>query len=97
MPKDKRKKRRRHNPQTAASQSPQPSKPSYRPGLPLTLAIEVPTYWTAEEALAVFELVDALHDRIWSTYRDELQELICQQRKNHTPEPFQIDDDDLPF
>jgi hypothetical protein len=42
-------------------------------------------------------LVDALHDRIWSTYRDELQELICQQRKNHTPEPFQIDDDDLPF
>jgi hypothetical protein len=97
MPKDKRKKRRRRNPRTAASQPPQSDERSYRPGLPLTLAIEVPTYWTAEEALAVFELVDALHDRIWSIYRDGLQELICQQRQSHTPEPFQIDDDELPF
>jgi hypothetical protein len=97
MSKDKRKKRRRHNLRTAASQWCQPSKRSYRPGLPLTLAIEVPTYWTAEEALAVFELVDALHDRIWSIYHDELQDLFRQQRQSHTAEPFQIDDDDLPF
>ena len=97
MAKDKRKKRRRHNPQTAESQSTRPTTRSHSQDRPLILAIEVPTYWTAEEALAVFEMVDALHDRIWSIYHNELQDLIRQQRQSHTAEPFQIDDDDLPF
>lgn len=97
MSKDKRKKRRRHHSKTAESQLPRPTKRSCRPGLPLTLAIEVPTYWTPEEALAVFELVDALHDRIWSIYHGGLQDLIRQQRQSHAPEPCQIDDDELPF
>ncbi len=70
---------------------------SHQANVPRTLAIEDPVYLTAEEALAVFELVDALHDRIWSIYHDELQELICQQRRRHPAEPFQIDDDELPF
>jgi hypothetical protein len=40
----------------------------------------VPAYWTPEEALAVFELVDDLRHRIWSIYQTNLQDLIQQQR-----------------
>jgi hypothetical protein len=31
-------------------------------GLPLTIALQIPTYWTPEQAFAVFELVTDLSD-----------------------------------
>jgi hypothetical protein len=34
-------------------------------GLPLTIALQIPTYWTPEQAFAVFELVTDLRDAIW--------------------------------
>jgi len=34
-------------------------------GLPLTIALQIPTYWTPEQALAVFQLVDELREAIW--------------------------------
>ena len=33
--------------------------------LPLTIALQIPTYWTSEQAFAVFQLVDDLRDAIW--------------------------------
>jgi hypothetical protein len=33
------------------------------PGLPLTINFNIPTYWTPEQALAVFELLDELLSR----------------------------------
>ncbi|MBV9529828.1 MAG: hypothetical protein JO283_01830 [Bradyrhizobium sp.] len=50
-------------------------------GLPLSIALQIPTYWTPEQAFAVFELVTDLRDAIWQCYglqliqqyRDQLQ------------------------
>jgi hypothetical protein len=47
---------------------------------PLTL--EIPATWTPEEALAVFELIDELRDKICALYNGQLQALLQQQRKN---------------
>lgn len=97
MAKHKGKKRRRHNAKCAVSQTPHQAKRSHAVGLPLTIALEIPAYWTPDEALAVFELVDELHNRIWSIYRNELQDLICHQRQNKLENLFKIDHDDPPF
>ena len=32
-------------------------------GLPLTISPKIPAYWTPEQALAVFELLDDLRDQ----------------------------------
>jgi hypothetical protein len=66
-------------------------------GLPLTVPLSIPAYWTPEEALAVFELIDDLRDRIWSIYQNDLQEEMRQQRQSGPVEPIHIDEDDLPF
>ena len=55
---------------------------------PLTL--EIPATWTPEEALAVFELIDELRDKICALYNHQLQALLQQQRRN--PEPGESDD-----
>jgi hypothetical protein len=49
--------------------------------LPLTIALQIPTCWTPEQAFAVYELVTDLRDAIWQCYglqlieeyRDQLQ------------------------
>ena len=47
---------------------------------PLTL--DIPVTWTAEEALAVFELIDDLRDKICAVYNGQPQALLQQQRRN---------------
>jgi hypothetical protein len=47
---------------------------------PLTL--EIPATWTPEEALAVFELIDELRDKICALYNHQLQAQLQQQRSN---------------
>jgi len=44
---------------------------------PLTVAI--PRTWTPEQALAVFELIDDLRDKVWDTYSCQLQALLREQ------------------
>lgn len=57
----------------------------------------LPTDWTDEQALAVFELLDELRDRIWALYE---QRLLDAHRECYGPpstddaEPF---NDPLPF
>ena len=41
-------------------------------GLPLTIPLEIPAYWTPEQAFAVVELLDDLRDRIWAHYSAQL-------------------------
>ena len=36
--------------------------------------------WTPEQALAVFELLDEIRDKIWSRYGSRLQGLIQEQQ-----------------
>ena len=38
----------------------------------LTMPFAVPAYWTPEQALAVFELLDDLRELIWRHYETQL-------------------------
>jgi hypothetical protein len=70
--------------------------PAHVAGLQYAIPLAIPTYWTPEQALAVFELVDDLRDHIWSIYQADLQRLIRQQRQPEPINPLKIDDD-IPF
>ena len=48
-------------------------------GLPFTIPVAIPAYWTPEQALAVIELIDDLRDRIWDHYHLQLHELITEE------------------
>jgi hypothetical protein len=52
--------------------------------LPLTIALQIPTYWTAEQAFAVFQLVDELREAIWQCYSIQIQD---QYRDQFQPLP----------
>ena len=42
--------------------------------------VAIPTLWTADQALAVFELLDDLRDRIWALYGCQIQDLLREER-----------------
>jgi hypothetical protein len=44
------------------------------------ITIEIPVTWTAEQALAVWETLDQMREKIWARYRCQLQELLAEQR-----------------
>ena len=73
--------------------------PKARPpaGLPLTIPFGVPAYWTPEEALAVFELIDDLRDKILAIYQADLQDIMREQRLAKPAVPAVIPDEELPF
>ena len=58
------------------------STPPDRPQLPedlRPLTVEIPRSWTPEEALAVFELIDDLRDKVWALYNLQLQHMLREQ------------------
>jgi hypothetical protein len=65
--------------------------------LPLTISLQIPTYWTPEQAFAVFEIVDDLRDAIWRCYALQLQEEYRDQLQNRADDHDRIDPDDPPF
>ena len=63
-------------------------------GLPFIFAKD----WTPEEALAVFELIDDLRQRIWDHYQIPIQDLLRAQRQTHpNANPSSDDIHDPPF
>ena len=58
-------------------------------GLPLTIPLEIPAYWTPEQAFAVVELLDDLRDRIWAHYSAQL---LDQYREQYGPDDSHTDD-----
>jgi hypothetical protein len=44
------------------------------------VTVEISRFWTAEVALAVFELVDDLRDRILALHGDQIRDLLKEQR-----------------
>ncbi len=59
-------------------------------GLPLTIPLEIPAYWTPEQAFAVVELLDDLRDRIWAHYSAQL---LDQYREQYSPADSHHTDD----
>jgi hypothetical protein len=41
----------------------------------------IPAHWSPEQALAVFELLDDLRDKIWAHYGLRLQKLLAEQQQ----------------
>ena len=59
-------------------------------GLPLTIPLEIPAYWTPEQAFAIVELLDDLRDRIWAHYSVQL---LDQYREQYGPADSHHTDD----
>jgi hypothetical protein len=69
-------------------------------GLRRGVAFLVPDTWSAEQALAVFELLDDLREVIATRYIVDLQSALREQREpNRDPRqpdlPFAVPDDDF--
>jgi hypothetical protein len=47
---------------------------------PPAAAVLIPAAWTPEQALAVFELLDELRDRVWAIHGCQIQELLQQEQ-----------------
>lgn len=59
--------------------------------------IELPTHWSAEQALAVFEILDELRDRVWAFYGRQIQQALRDERCDSMPTLSSGDDGDVPF
>src|SRR5713226_4056491 len=64
--------------QTMTIRQPEP------PGLPRTISFAIPAYWTPEQALAVFDLLDDLREQIGAHYSVQLFELSREQHLHAT-------------
>jgi len=53
------------------------------------IIVEIPVTWTAEQALAVWEMLDELREKIWARYSCQLQHLLAEQQRCAG-----VDDDD---
>jgi hypothetical protein len=62
---------------------------STRPDHLRPISVEIPVTWTAEQALAVWEMLDELRTKIWVRYGCQLQGLLAEQQ----PDPDMDDDD----
>jgi hypothetical protein len=57
----------------------------------------IPADWSAEQALATFELLNDLIDRIWTRYAPDIQALLQQQQYSDLSAPDDSDLDSPPF
>ncbi len=57
----------------------------------------IPDDWSAEQALATFELLNDLMERIWTRYARNIQALIRQQQSADPRPPDDSDPNQPPF
>jgi hypothetical protein len=60
--------------------------PEQRPAYRRPITVEIPVTWTPEQALAVYELLDELREKIWDIYNFRLQDLLQEQRTTPGPD-----------
>ena len=64
----------------------------------LETAFPLPEHWTPDEALAVFEFLDALRDHLWQRYGPDIQNALQQQFASPCdPRQLPLDIDPEPF
>ena len=64
------------------------------------LPITLPTDWSPAQAVAAFEILDELRERVWEHYGLQIQQVLRDQRSTAIPaadDIDDIDDADLPF
>jgi hypothetical protein len=90
MTKHKRRKQYRHP-------CPLCAEPRSNPGLPSAIPFGIPTYWSPEAALAIFEFVDEMRDIILAVYATHLEDAARKRWQVPARERVVIPDDELPF
>ncbi len=55
----------------------------------MSIPLTIPDDWTPAQALAVYEMIDALQEAIWARYDLQLIELLKEERTT----TFVVDDD----
>ena len=60
--------------------------------------IRMPTDWSPDQAVAVFEILDELRERVWDLYGQRIQQLLREQRcTTVSTAADKIDEADAPF
>ena len=73
------------------------AEPRPNPGLPVAIPFGIPTYWSPEAALAIFEFVDEMRDIILGVYGTHIQDAARQRCQSAPTEWVLIPDDELLF
>ena len=73
------------------------TEPRPNTGLPIAIPFGIPTYWSPEAALAIFEFVDEMRDLILAIYATQLQDAARERWRSPSTQPPVIPDDELPF
>jgi hypothetical protein len=61
-----------------------------------TAPTALPTHWSPQEALAVFEFLQALREQLWELYASDVQQAWREQVEEHYGPPPDFDPD-APF
>ncbi len=56
----------------------------------------IPDYWTAEEALAVYDFIDAIRDEIWSRYEMQLIDIMQKEHSTNPADAEAYENDEQP-
>ena len=60
--------------------------------------IRMPTDWSPDQAVAVFEILDELRERVWAHYGPQIQQVLREQRCTAvSTTTHNIDEADAPF
>jgi len=62
-------------------------------------SITLPTHWSPEQAVAVFEILDDLREHVWACYGLQIQQVLRDERSTAVPAAggIDIDEADVPF
>ena len=60
-------------------------------------SITLPTHWTPEQAVAVFEILDELREHVWARYGLRIQQVLRGERSTAITPADGIDEADVPF
>jgi hypothetical protein len=61
------------------------------------ITVEIPVTWTPEQALAVWEMLDELREKIWVRYSRQLQDMLAEQQSCPVLDHADGDSSDIDF
>jgi hypothetical protein len=73
------------------------AEPTPNRSLPPTIAFGIPTYWSPETALAIFEFIDEMRTAILAVHGTHIQDEARRQGQAPPADRVIIPDDELPF
>ena len=61
--------------------------------------VTLPTHWSPEQAVAVFEILDELREHVWARYGVQIQQVLRDERSTAdlAAGDIDIDEADVPF